>query len=69
MKWYLTPPPSLSGDDKKDLKNLYNYVFDLHNAVSMLANNNIDEDNFTDVLKNKLLMIDKNTDTLNKILK
>lgn len=69
MKWYLTPPPSLSGDDKKDLKNLYNYVFDLHNAISMLANNNIDEDNFTDVLKNKLLMIDKNTDTLNKILK
>lgn len=69
MKWYLTPPPSLSGDDKKDLKNLYNYVNDLHTAISMLANNNIDEDNFTDVLKNKLLMIDRNTDTLNNILK
>lgn len=69
MKWYLTPPPSLSGDDKKDLKDLHNYVIELHNAVSMLANNNIDEDNFTDRLKRKLEGIDKNSETLSKILK
>ena len=69
MKWYLTPPPSLSGDDNKDLKDLHNYLLELHNAISMLANNNIDEDNFTDRLKRKLEDIDKNKDTLNKILR
>lgn len=69
MKWYLTPPPSLSGDDKKDLQELHNYVVELHNAISMLANNNIDEDNFTDRLKRKLEGIDKNSETLSKILK
>lgn len=69
MKWYLTPPPSLSGDDKKDLQELHNYVVELHTAISMLANNNIDEDNFTDRLKRKLEGIDKNSETLSKILK
>jgi len=69
MKFYVTPPPSLSGDNNKDLKDMHNYIVELHSAISMLANNNIDEDNFTDRLKRKLEDIDKNKETLNKILK
>lgn len=69
MKWYLTPPPAQTGNDKEDYKNLYKYVMELHTAISMLANNNIDEDNFTDRLKRKLEDIDKLNNTVNNILK
>lgn len=68
MKWYVTPPPTLTGNDKKDIENMHNYLVELHNGVSMLANNNIDADNMTDDLKQKLKQIDNNTNQLNKII-
>lgn len=66
MKWYVTPPPELSGDNNKDIQALHNYVVTLHRELDILVNNNIDEENLTDKLKKKIQLI---TDTSNKVNK
>lgn len=68
MKWYVTPPPALSGDNNKDIQALHNYVVTLHREISMLANNNIDEDNLTDDLKSKIKLISVNDEKLKNII-
>ena len=58
MKWSIEPPPSLTGDDKKDIQNIFEYVTSLHNYLNNTMNSNLSYENLNDEIKNKLSEID-----------
>ncbi len=59
MKWSIKPPASLTGDMKKDIQNINEYLVELDRTLSNVMNNNIDVENMSADLKNKINTIDE----------
>ena len=64
MKWSINPPASLTGDAKKDIENIHEYLTSLDRNLSAMLNDNINTENLAEPLKQKINSID---DINNKI--
>lgn len=59
MKWSISPPASLTGDQKKDIENIHEYLTSLDRNLSAILNDNINTENLAEPLKQKLNSIDE----------
>lgn len=64
MKWSIKPPASLTGDARKDIENIHEYLTLLDRNLSAMLNDNINTENLAEPLKQKINSID---DINNKI--
>ena len=64
MKWSIKPPETLTGDTKKDIQNIHEYLVNLDRNLSVVMNSNIDTENLAADLRSKINSID---DINNKI--
>lgn len=59
MKWSIEPPASLTGDIKKDIQNIHEYLTRQDRMLSNIFSENIDKENISVTLQNELNKIDK----------
>lgn len=58
MKCSIEPPPTLTGDAKKDIQNMHEYQNKLYRELTNIMNSNIGLENMTTSIQNSINNID-----------